>query len=117
MVTTWFPTRIQVRRDGTPIEMSWKRLPERPRVGHSRQWIGIAEKELPASRTIPTLDVGPRYSGLGLGLHITSQIVRRTAARLQVSEVNGSSFIVDSTGVQAPSVGVKVRTNIRAIRN
>ncbi len=84
--------------DGKPIEIAVESGPRAARLVVRDNGIGIAEKELhrvfePFHRS--TSD--RRYSGLGLGLHITSQIVRAHGGEIQVkSEVgSGSSFIVE----------------------
>jgi signal transduction histidine kinase len=95
--------------DGKPIEIAVESGPRAARLVVRDNGIGIAEKELdrvfePFHRS--TSD--RKYSGLGLGLHITSQIVRAHGGEIQVkSEVgNGSSFIVDLPR-QAPATASK----------
>ena len=95
--------------DGKPIEIAVESDPRAARLIVRDNGIGIAEKELhrvfePFHRS--TSD--RRYSGLGLGLHITSQIVRAHGGEIQVkSEVgNGSSFIVELPR-QAPASASK----------
>ena len=103
--------------DGKPIEIVVETGPSSARLVVRDNGIGIAEKELhrvfePFHRS--TSD--RRYSGLGLGLHITSQIVRAHGGEIQVkSEVgNGSSFIVELPRQRSVSASKSERTSAQS---
>jgi signal transduction histidine kinase len=84
--------------DGKPIEIAVENGSKTARLVVRDNGIGIAEKELPrVFEPFHRSTSDRRYSGLGLGLHITSQIVRAHGGEIQVkSQVgSGSSFIVE----------------------
>jgi PAS domain S-box-containing protein len=84
--------------DGKPIEIVLETDSRGARLVVRDNGIGIAEKELPrVFEPFHRSTSVRRYSGLGLGLHITSQIVRAHGGEIQVkSELgSGSSFIVE----------------------
>jgi PAS domain S-box-containing protein len=84
--------------DGKPIEIELENNPKCARLIVRDHGIGIEEKELPrVFEPFHRSTADRRYGGLGLGLHITSQIVRAHGGEIQVrSEVGaGSSFIVE----------------------
>ena len=95
--------------DGKPIEIAVENGPKAARLIVRDYGIGIAEKELPrVFEPFHRSTSDRRYSGLGLGLHITSQIVRAHGGEIQVrSQVgSGSSFIVELPR-QAPASAAK----------
>ncbi len=84
--------------DGKPVEVVLETNPRGARLIVRDNGIGIAEKDLrrvfePFQRSTMVRS----FSGLGLGLHITSQIVRAHGGELRVKSKlgEGSSFVVD----------------------
>jgi PAS domain S-box-containing protein len=95
--------------DGKPIEIELENNPRCARLIVRDNGIGIEEKELPrVFEPFHRSTSDRRYGGLGLGLHITSQIVRAHGGDIQVKSTvgAGSSFIVELPR-QAPSVASK----------
>jgi signal transduction histidine kinase len=95
--------------DGKPIEIAVENGAKTARLVVRDYGIGIAEKELPrVFEPFHRSTSDRRYSGLGLGLHITSQIVRAHGGEIQVkSQVgSGSSFIVELPR-HAPASAIK----------
>lgn len=91
--------------DGKPVEIVLETNSRGARLTVRDNGIGIAEKDLqrvfePFHRSISVR----RYSGLGLGLHITRQIVRAHGGEIRVkSKLGGSSSFTVDLPLHAPA--------------